>query len=100
MKRKWWRLLHWLIILNFVLEIFYGTYMVFGVIGGGRPLFVRATNLPMDLMIKRRLYGIETWLAIVGLSIYLAITEVFPRKVLFVQRTEKIGLPDATDESL
>ena len=98
MKRKWWRILHWLILLNFVLEIFYGIYMVFGVIGGGRPLFVRASGLPIDLMVKRRLYAIETWLAIVGFSIYLAITEIFPRKVLWVQREE--GLPDGADEAL
>jgi hypothetical protein len=95
MKRKWWRVLHWLVLLNFIIEIFYGIYMVFGVIGGGRPLFMRASDLPMDLMVKRRLYAIETWLAIVGFSIYLAITEIFPRKALSVRQQE--SLPDAAD---
>ena len=95
MKPRWWRVLHWLILLNFVIEIFYGAYMIFGVVGGGRPLFMRAGDLPIDLMVKRRLYAIETWLAIVGFSIYLAVTEILPRKVFFVQHEE--GLPDATD---
>ena len=30
-------------------------------------------------MVTRRLYAIECWIAIAGLSVYLAITEIGPR---------------------
>lgn len=73
--------LHWLIIVNFLLEIVYASYMVFFVVGaeGGGPLMGRATELPFEVMSTRRLYAIEAWIAMAGLSIYLAITEIGPR---------------------
>ncbi len=55
--------------------------MVFFVIGGGKyPLFKKALNTPVEVILKRRLYSLETWVAIAGLSIYLAITEILPQK--------------------
>jgi len=73
--------LHWLIIANFVVEIVYAAYMVFVVVApdGGGPLGDRAMEIPFEMMTTRRLYATEFWLATVGLSIYLALTEIGPR---------------------
>ncbi len=84
MKRSLLLLIHGLIILHFVIEIAYTGYMVFEVLqptsGGGGPLFSRATEIPFELMVTRRLYAIECWVATAGLAIYLAITEIVPRR--------------------
>ena len=29
---------------------------------------------------KRRLYAVETWIAMTGLAVYVAVTEILPRK--------------------
>ncbi len=80
--RKWWKLLHWFIIINFIVEIVYGFYMVFFVVGGGRyPLMMRAVDTPVEIILKRRLFSIEVWVAIAGLAVYLALTEFLPRKL-------------------
>ncbi len=83
-KRGWGyralMLLHWVIIINFVIEIGYGSYMVFFVVGeGSGPLMGAAASLDHDVMVTRRLYALETWIAMTGLSIYLAFTEIIPR---------------------
>ncbi len=74
-------IVHYAIILNFLVEILYGAYQVFVVLNNGQmgPLFGSATSLSYEDMVIRRLYDIETWIAIVGLSIYLSITEIAPR---------------------
>lgn len=79
---KLWKSIHWIIIINFILEIFYAGYMVFFVVGdgGGLPLFGAARTMSHDILVQRRLYAIECWIAIAGLSIYLAITEIYPRR--------------------
>lgn len=80
-----WLVLHWVIIINFVVEIFYASYVVFFVLrppGVSGPLGKVAMQLIKDnpnLMAARRAYATETWLAIGGLAIYLAITELAPR---------------------
>jgi hypothetical protein len=73
--------LHWLIILNFVVEILYASYMVFVVVAppGGGPLASRALEIPFEMMTTRRLYATEFWIAMGGLAIYLALTEIGPR---------------------
>jgi hypothetical protein len=74
--------LHWGVILHFLIEICYAGYMVFIVFqpeSGGGPLMSRATEIPFELMVTRRLYAIECWIATAGLAIYLAITEIKPR---------------------
>lgn len=81
-KKVFLLILHWIIILNFAFEIFYGAYQVFYALApesGGGALFERATEISYELMVTRRLYAIETWIAITGLAIYLAITEIRPR---------------------
>jgi hypothetical protein len=78
--QKWMRVLHWVIIVNFILEIGYGLYMVFFVVGGSKwPLMASAVDTPIEVILKRRLYGIETWIAIVGLAIYLGLTVFLPK---------------------
>ncbi len=81
-KSKFLRVVHWIIIINFVVEIFYGLYMVF-VVHGERhfPLFAQAAELPIETILRRRLYAVETWLALSGLCIYLAITEILPERL-------------------
>lgn len=72
---------HWAIIVNFAVEIIYAAHMVFNVIApeGGGPLMARAADFPFEKMMTRRLYASEAWIAITGLSLYLAITEIAPR---------------------
>ncbi len=80
--KKIWRVIHSLVILNFIVEISYSFFMVFFVIGGGKfPLLRRAVETPMEVILKRRLYAIEAWLAVGGLVLYIAITEILPRKL-------------------
>lgn len=82
MKINWWRVLHVFIIVLFLAEIFYGYFMVFYFVGGERyPLFRRAIGTPIEVILKRRLYAVEVWVAISGLAIYLALTELLPRKL-------------------
>ena len=73
---------HWIIIVNFLVEIAYAGYIIFVVLRpdtGGGPLMDAARTIDMDLMTRRRLYATECWIAIAGLSVYLALTEIGPR---------------------
>ena len=82
MKRTLLLTIHWVIILNFVIEIAYAGYMVFSVLRpdtGGGPLFEKALTMPFQQMTTRRLYAIECWIAMAGLAVYLGITEIGPR---------------------
>lgn len=82
MKAKFWKVIHTLVIINFILEILYSFYMVFFVIGGGKwPLFRKAVGTPVEVILKRRLYAIEAWVAIGGLCLYIAITELLPQRL-------------------
>lgn len=76
-----WRLLHWIIILNLLIQVLYGSYMVFFVVTGegSGPLWGQALEMPFEKMVTRRLYALETWVAMVGLSLYLGLTEILPR---------------------
>ena len=76
------RLLHWTIIANFVSGLGYAAYMVFFVVspaGISGPLSAAALSIPFEMMVTRRLYAMEFWIAVSGLSIYLAVSEVLPR---------------------
>lgn len=72
-----WKLLNFIIIINFVTEIMYGMYQTFWALrpenGQPGPLWGQSTEISYELMVTRRLYAIETWIAIAGLAIYLAI---------------------------
>lgn len=73
---------HWVIIANFAIQIAYGGYMVFAVVrpeNVSGPLWAAAKSMPFELMMTRRMYATETWIAIVGLSLYVGLTEMLPR---------------------
>ena len=83
-----WRILHWIILAHFVIEIGYCAYLIFSVLqpeGQAGPLLGRAAELPFEALAARRLYAIECWIATAGLAIYLALTELLPR-ILRAQR--------------
>ena len=78
------RVVHGVIIVNFLLQILYGAYLVFFVMrpeGISGPLAGAATSIPHDFMMVRRAYALETWVAIAGLSVYVGITEILPRRL-------------------
>ena len=81
MLKKGWRTLHHAFIVIFVAQMLYGYTMVFFVGGNPLPLFGQATEMGAEDLVLRRLYSIETWLAIGGLALYLALTEVLPRRL-------------------
>jgi len=70
------------IIANLLVQVAYGATMVFVVLAPAAPgpLFGAARDLPFEDMMVRRQYALETWVAIVGLSLYLGLTEVLPRR--------------------
>ena len=78
-----WLIIHWIIIVNFALQILYGAYMVFFVVtpGTAGPLGSGASSIPFEMMMTRRMYASETWIAIAGLSIYVGVTELLPRRL-------------------
>lgn len=81
MRRKLpWMALHTVIILNFLFQIGYSGYKCLSFPDGRvRVLFGEAQTLGFQEMVTRRLYAIETWIAIAGLCVYLALTEIAPR---------------------
>lgn len=78
------RVLHWVFIINFIANIVYGAYQLFVVLapegGSVGPLWGAAKSLGHEQLMARRAYASEVWLSIVGLSLYLAITEYLPRR--------------------
>lgn len=85
-----WRLIHAIIIANLIIQVLYGAYMVFFVVVGesSGPLWGQALEMPFEKMVTRRLYALETWVAIVGLSLYLGLTELLPRLLKSGPKTE------------
>ena len=74
--------LHYAIIATLLIQSVYAGYQVFFVVvppDHAGPLFGRAMTMDPDLMMVRRMYAMEAWVAFVGLAIYLGITEVRPR---------------------
>jgi hypothetical protein len=83
--KRFWQIISGVILVNFILEIGYSFYMVFYAVGGSRyPLMKSAEETPIEVILKRRLYAIEAWVAISGLASYLGLTEVFPRKLRII----------------
>ena len=83
MKDKLFKAVHYLIIVNFLVQIIYATYMIFYVItpegSSGVPLFGGAVDMPFEKMVTRRLYAVEFWVTFSGFAVYLALTEILPR---------------------
>ena len=79
-----WRLVNGLIIGIFLLQIAYSLFQL-GVVlqppGTVGPLFGDAATLEHDLLMARRLYAIELWIAAGALAAYLGITEILPRRL-------------------
>ena len=75
--------IHWAIIINFAVAAIYAAYMVFVQLapsgGGGGPLWSAWKSMPKDQLVIRRLYANEFWQAMIGLSLYVAVTEIAPR---------------------
>lgn len=84
-KLPWYLLaVHWFIIVNLVVQCAYGSFQVFYVLqpeGTAGPMFGRAMEIPFELMMARRTYALESWVAFVGLAVYLALTEIVPRRL-------------------
>ncbi|MFK7927921.1 MAG: hypothetical protein AB8H79_07015 [Myxococcota bacterium] len=78
------RLLHWAIILFLAVQAGYCFAQVLWVLrppgGSGLPLFGAATSVPQELLLARRLYAIEGWIAFGALAVYLGITEILPAR--------------------
>ncbi len=77
-----WAFVHYFLIFLFVSQMIYAMHQVFVVhgVGGWNPVLLgRATEISQEQFMARRMYAIEGWLAMVGLSLYLALTEVLPR---------------------
>lgn len=72
-----------MLIINFLLNMVYGSYQVFFVLApegsSGMPLFGAASSMEFEDLVIRRLYAAEVWISTAGLAIYLAITEYLPR---------------------
>ena len=70
--------IHYFIILFFLVELIYLSYVIFVVLQpefGGVTLSENASRVDLDLLTKRRLYAIEFWVAFSGFAIYLSLTE-------------------------
>ena len=77
-----WRVLHVVILGHLLLQIAYSGYQVFFVVrppGVTGPLGAAAREIGFEMMVTRRLYAIEHWIAFVGLVLYVALTEMLPR---------------------
>lgn len=77
------KLLHYAIIATLALQGLYCLGQLLFVLSPpdvAGPLFSAAATIDHDLLVARRLYSIEGWIALVGLAIYLGITEVLPRR--------------------
>jgi len=88
------RILHWVIIVNFLINIIYGTYQIFFVLrpegAGFGPLGDAAKTMDPNMMMARRLYASEVWITIVGLCLYLALTLYLPR-LIAMAKTESVS---------
>lgn len=79
-----YRLLHWAIIAHLALGSGYAGWQLFSIVPpghGGGPLWDAASTMPHDLMMTRRMYALESWLAMCGLAMYLGLTEILPRRL-------------------
>ena len=83
-KRQWplwlW-VIHGVILVNFLIQMGYAAAMVFLVVAPetAGPLWEAAHTFPFEKMVTRRLYAMEFWIATVGFSLYIAVTEMLPR---------------------
>jgi hypothetical protein len=84
---KWmpwvWQALHIAIIVHLIVGAGYAGWQVFTVVppsGEVGPLWDAAASMPTDLLMVRRMYALESWLATGAAAVYLALTEFGPRR--------------------
>lgn len=78
------RALHALILVSLLGEAAYCAVQVFVVLqpeGHVGPLLGLADDVPIELLVARRLYAIEGWIAFGFACLYLGLTEVLPRRL-------------------
>lgn len=78
-----WKVVHYSIIAVLAVEGLYCLGQLVLVLqpeGTVGPLFGAASTVDHELLVARRLYAIEGWLALVGLALYVGITEIAPRR--------------------
>lgn len=78
-----WRIVHIGIIVLLAVQALYCLGQLVFVLqppGTVGPLFAAAADLDPDLLVARRLYAIEMWITLVGLAIYVGVTEILPRR--------------------
>ena len=79
------KIIHYTIIFLLFTEFLYAGFILFFVLkpaGLSGPLWGKAIELVKtnpDLLMARRAYATEAWIAFAGLAVYLAITEIGPR---------------------
>lgn len=80
----WLRYVHGFILVNLIAQIGYIGWQVFVVLqpdGVQGPMFGAALQVPHEQMVVRRMYAAEGWYAAIGLALYLAVTEILPRRL-------------------
>ncbi len=83
MRRLPW-LVHTLIVVVLAVQSAYCGYQLLVTLrpeGGPAILFGAASSVPHELLVARRLYAIEGWVAFVGLCLYLGVTEILPHRL-------------------
>ncbi len=75
------KVFHWAFIISMASQAIYGFWQLTFVVGGGLIFFSHVWYPPFEVVVKRRLYSIESWMTLGLLGIYLALTEILPRKL-------------------
>ena len=91
MKKPPVRVLHYFILLAFIIFIALGVFQTFFIYSNGTfgPLYHSAGQMDFTMLVFRRISGIVTWLIIIGFSAYLAITEINPRRRELQKKTKR-----------
>lgn len=86
-KRLLFLALHLLIVIAFTVQILY-SIVAFSVVAKSGTAGLRAAEIPIEEMVRRRLYAIELWVSASGLAVYLGV--VYHKSLSgFFRRTEE-----------
>jgi len=91
-----WKLVHYAILATLAAQGLYCLGQLIFVLappGVAGPLFGAAATIDHELLVARRLYAIEGWIALVGLAIYVGVTEIGPRASAGRPRHRDVGGP-------
>ncbi len=99
---KRWKVVHYIIVIGFLVQMFYAQYQIFFVLrpenGSIGPLAGQAQDVPAELIYKRRLYALEFWIPAIGLAIYLAI--LYGKKIVAKSVDAKGNIVEKAKERL